>query len=82
MSFAVITHSTPVDLEEAADSDKRSDMRLLIISFIFLINLTISIAYVWINRKMPSMLLFNLGVFIENTLVMLFVVYQFNKYKY
>lgn len=82
MSVGAIKHDTPVDLVEAERSGKRSDVGLLVISFLYILNISLSIFFVWHNNYSKSNIWINVCVLLENIFVMTLVVIFFNKYKY
>lgn len=81
MSIGPIDHNTSVDLEEAESMGKRSDIGLLVVSFIYLLNLLVSVVYVWYNTYTADSIVINAAILLENILFMVFVVYAFNKYR-
>ncbi|KAI5171640.1 hypothetical protein PAEPH01_1661 [Pancytospora epiphaga] len=81
MNFDHIDHNTTVDLKEADMMGRRSDIGLLVISFIYLINLVISVIYVWFNTYTTDSILINSLILVENIVLMVVVVFAFNKYK-
>lgn len=81
MNIDYIDHNTSVDLREAEIMGKRSDVGLLLTSFVYLLNLIVSVVYVWYNTYTVDSIVINAAILLENIVFMVLVVYAFNKYK-
>lgn len=75
-------YNAPFDLEDAHNKGKKSDVQLLVICIIYLVNVAISALYVLYGHATKTSLVANIGVFVENILAMAVVVILVNKYKH
>lgn len=82
MSAEIIKHDTVVDLNEAEQNGRKSDISLLVISLLYIINITVSIIFVWQSSYTQKNIWINIGVLLENIFMMAFVIVSFNKHKH
>lgn len=81
MGVGNIDEDTRIDLKEAEEMGIVSDKRLMLASLIFILSSTASLIFVCYNSFVKKYVWLNIVILVSNMILMMGVVFIFNKYK-